>query len=201
MRRPRRFESTLIWPIGMLGIALTLSCFLVLAGIQQCSAAKNTLENAQNLLAANQHHLQDVHLEQAAMEANTRTFLRWQEQGLIGKENRLAWIDALQKNARTLGMRDIRIKFDTHQPFGNPSAAEMRWYVSTLHLSMNGIDEVRLLRLLKSLASEAMAELIIRRCDLKLAEKPADGTDDGPPSLNAECTIDWLTIDQTAERA
>ncbi len=201
MRLNPRFESPLIWPIGMLCIALTFTCFLVLAGMQQSGAAKNALANAQNLLAANQRYLEDVHLEKAAIEERAQMLLRWQEQGLIGKEHRLAWIDALQKNARALGMRDIRIKFDARQPFGKPSANEMRWYVSTLHLSMNGIDEERLLRLLNRLASEAKAEMIIRRCDLKLAEKPGDGPDEGPHSLNAECTLDWLTIDQTAERA
>lgn len=187
----------LIWPAAMLTIALIVSGFLVFAAGWQGSEAENAWLTAQRLLATNRRQLGDARLEKAAIEEDILNLRRWQEQGLIGKENRLLWVETVHQAARSVGIRDIRFKFDARQPLGKASPPGMRWYVSTLHLTIRKIDEVRLLRFLQQIESEAnRAVTRIRRCDLKLAP----GEDNEAPSLDAECALDWLTIDQGGER-
>ena len=185
-----------LWSVRLPLVALLLICTLVGLAAHKNNAALATWEGERNRLIAARRQLNEVDLEKARIDESIRMLAGWRARGVIGTGNRLAWIDTIQTAARSLGIHDMRFRFENSNPVADASPKGAHWQASTMHLSINGIDEVRLLQFLERITAEASAEVIVRRCDMRRAPNAQEV----PASLSAECVLDWFFITLRADR-
>lgn len=129
-------------------------------------------------------------------------FRRLYELGLIGSERRLSWLEALRRAGDASGLKQVAYKLDAQReakPDFSIDLGGYRLYVSTMSLSLALPHEGDLLRLFHALDRDALGQYAVRRCVLKRSGEQLDLGGENA-NVNADCTLDWWTINLGGER-
>lgn len=117
-------------------------------------------------------------------------------EGVVGRERRLDWVDALRGAARELKLPSLRYQLDTqkaydsgYSSFGTQSTA----YTSLMTLDVGLLHEEDLVRLFDALEKRAPGLFRVSSCSISLAPD-AIHTEPTVANLNATCSLDWLTV-------
>jgi hypothetical protein len=124
-------------------------------------------------------------------------FRRLYDDGLLGRERRLSWLEALRRAGDANGLKQVSYKLDAQRqatPDFSIALGDYRLYVSTMSLNLALLHEGDLLRVFKALDRDALGQYALKRCSLKRTGERLDlsGHD---ANLTADCKLDWLTID------
>lgn len=123
------------------------------------------------------------------------------QEGLVGAERRIAWLEALHNADRRVGLFGVQYKIEPQQKYDGalnlPNLGD-RLRSSQMSLDFGVAHEGDLLRFLESLKDQKVGLFSIRSCSLDPA-----GRDAVPaprrPNLSAKCDIRWLTIQSPDE--
>ena len=129
-------------------------------------------------------------------------FRRLYEAGLLGRERRLSWLEALRRAGDDNGLTQVAYKLDAQRqatPDFNIALGNYQLYASTMSLSLALLHEGSLLRLFKALDRDALGQYVVRRCVLKRTGEGLDLSAQGA-NINADCTLDWWTINLSGEQ-
>lgn len=143
-------------------------------------------EQEHRLQVARERHFH-LRLSKQTLATYRDRFHAYQARGLIDRENRLGWLERLQVAAHELDLSSLRYALAAQGAY-RPTTLEVPGAVtaSEMALRMTLRHEGDLIDLLDRLRDEAHELLWTRACDLR---RPADG-----PTLEAECTLLWLTV-------
>lgn len=173
-----------------------LTAALAVGASQWCLDARRAdLARAQQLRDAVFAKLNQVEQEKTEIRTYRPLFIGLRAQGWIGEENRLAWTEAIGHAQERLGLPSVSYEIDARQPLRLEAPMPMGDYQlraskMTLHLDLlHEMDLFNFLDELKTRGMLAMQDCTIRRNNLT----PQGGP--GPaPRLNADCTLNWLTL-------
>ena len=129
-------------------------------------------------------------------------FRRLFEGGLLGRERRLSWLETLRRAGDANGLPQLGYKLDAQRvatPDFSIALGDYQLYTSAMTLNLGLLHEGDLLQLLQALDRYALGQYSIKRCALKRAGEHLDLAAHGA-NLNAECTLDWWTINLSGER-
>ena len=123
-------------------------------------------------------------------------FVGFYNQGIIGPEQRLNWVETLRHAAAMIKIPALRYKVGSRQaytPEFNLSTAPYQIYTSTMKLNLGMLHENDLVRLLGKLDKNAYGLYSVKECALK---RIARRLEQGPQGQNvsAECTLLWFTL-------
>ncbi|HYY15132.1 MAG TPA: hypothetical protein VE965_00540 [Gammaproteobacteria bacterium] len=123
-------------------------------------------------------------------------FVGFYNQGIIGPEQRLNWVETLRHAAATIKIPALRYEVGSRQaytPEFNLSTAPYQIYTSTMKLNLGMLHENDLVRLLEELDKNAYGLYSVKECALK---RVARRLEQGPQGQNvsAECTLLWFTL-------
>jgi hypothetical protein len=123
-------------------------------------------------------------------------FVGFYNQGIIGPEQRLNWVETLRHAAAMIKIPALRYKVGSRQaytPEFNLSTAPYQIYTSTMKLNLGMLHENDLVRLLEELDKNAYGLYSVKECALK---RIARRLEQGPQGQNvsAECTLLWFTL-------
>ncbi|GMR01526.1 MAG: hypothetical protein BMS9Abin19_0922 [Gammaproteobacteria bacterium] len=129
------------------------------------------------------------------------TFLRLKEKSVIGDENRLSWVEVIQKTAQSRGMASVKYNISS-QILQDKKALGKKYkgidiFKSTMSLDMKFIHEGDLFAMLNALRNHAQGLSIIDRCDIELVNKsdPVDlSSEMARENMNAYCELSWYTL-------
>ncbi len=179
-----------------------------------------TLALALAAVSASGWHLHRAHLEEAAAllerdGARSRLahaemekeeirlyqpqFIELQRHGLVGVERRLDWVEAIRKIQEQRRLLPLTYEIDVQQPYRLETTLPTADYAllgSRMSLHMDLLHELDLLNFLSDLrlnGTFAVQECVIRRA---AGAAPAPGV--LAPTLNADCTLNWLTLTPSA---
>ena len=139
--------------------------------------------------------------EERIIEQFFPEFRRLYEAGLLGRERRLSWLEALRRAGDDNGLTQVAYKLDAQRqatPDFNIALGDYQLYASTMNLNLALLHEGSLLRLFKALDHDALGQYALRRCVLKRTGEGLDLTAQGA-NINADCTLDWWTINLSGE--
>ena len=136
--------------------------------------------------------------EEAVYRAHVDQFEQFTENGYIGEERRLSWIEALQAVNRELKLPVLKYDIRPRQ------ATELRdtdfvlndkltLYESVMQLNLGLLHGGDLFVLLSELKKRASGLFEVRGCDLRLASAELQ-FDAQHPNVNALCELAWYTI-------
>jgi hypothetical protein len=173
-------------------VLLSLSATYRMRAAQQLDLAQRTRSAATTLF----NHAE---AEKQEIRAYEPQFLALRQRGLIGEENRLAWIDALRRSQEQRKLLPISYDISPQQALQVPLPIVMGQYHlrgSRMRLQMDLLHEMDLLNLLDDLRQAGY--FAVQDCTLKRHASAAAGAASGAaPTLGAECELLWLTLGST----
>ena len=185
---------------ALLCFALTLLASVVLLSLSAAYRQREAqqLDFMRHARAAAASLFNHVEGEKQEIRAYEPQFLALRQRGLIGEENRLAWIDAIRRSQEQRKLLPIGYDISAQQVLPVPTPMVMGQYRlrgSRMQLRLDLLHELDLLNLLDDLRQAGY--FAVQDCTLKrngAAGAPAGAT----PSLSADCTRLWLTLGSVA---
>ena len=185
---------------ALLCFVLTLLVSVVLLSLSATYRAREAqqLDMAHRTRSAATTLFNHAEAEKQEIRAYEPQFLALRQRGLIGEENRLAWIDAIRRSQEQRKLLPISYEISPQQALQVPLPMVMGQYHlrgSHMRLRMDLLHEMDLLNLFDDLRQAGY--FAVQDCTLK-RQAAAGGASGAPPTLGAECELLWLTLGSVA---
>lgn len=181
---------------------------LVLTAVVLCSASaiswtRTQIQKDERLLAGQQGQLREAQNRFQRSGDERDLIVRYKppyealrEEGLIGPEQRINWLDALRTTNQETRLFGAEYQISTQQPY--PYAQELQaprlgMAQSIMKLNLRLAHEGELLRFFDRLASQRAGAFDINECTVERSAN-ADAPLNAQPNLRAECELAWITI-------
>lgn len=140
-----------------------------------------------------EQRLQQARTEEQELKERARAFQYLQSAGITGDEKRLDWSELLSRLQHEQKLPGMNYEFGVQQSLEKTNGAGYAWFASPLHLRLRLLHEGDLLKFLSRLQREAKAQVLIRGCQLTPVSEIGENNT-ALPLLEADCTMQWLTL-------
>jgi hypothetical protein len=158
---------------------------------------ERTYQREHNALVSVRSRYQTIDQEEERIRALMPAFSELQERGIIGREQRLDWVETLRRAVEELKLPSLRYAIDSQQPyepdFPVPVGGSFRPYASTMTLDLGLLHEGDLPALLDVLERSARGLYSVADCRIRRT-RPELGRDPRESNLQAQCRLRWLTV-------
>lgn len=173
----------------------TLAVSLLLAGALGWLRAQQdaALDQATRARQAASSQFQNIETEKHEIRIFQPRFEALQRAGLVGSENRLAWIEAIKQSQSSRRLPSVAYDIEPQQPLamGAPHAfGDYELRASRMRLQMGLIHELDLFNLLGDL--RAAGRYTVQDCKLKRTEAAPEAA--LAPRLAGDCTLIWVSL-------
>ena len=191
--------------LKQLRLPAVAAALLVALGAAAVGASRNYLAQAEATFTASQAQrvaaqtkMSKASGEEREIRDNLVFFRRMQDQGMIGSENRLDWIDSIARIKTARRLFEIKYSIEAQRPLDYPgitATGAMDFVVSRMKLDMMLLHEEDLLNFLSDLQGAGNSLASVRRCAMSRMDRgnPAAGQA-LQPRLRAECVIDLINL-------
>jgi hypothetical protein len=185
-------------PIAMavLAIVIGATCFF-LADLYRDSAAKTRAGTRASRVAAQERVLR-VSEEEREIRENLIDYERMREQGMLGDQNRIDWIEAIARIKNNRKLFEIKYRIEAQRPLdynGVVPASGAEFVVSRMRLDMLLLHENDLLDFLSDLQAARRAFVSVRQCMVtRLDRGSAPVAASVQPRLRADCQVDLVSV-------
>ncbi|MEW5942832.1 MAG: hypothetical protein AB1710_03140 [Pseudomonadota bacterium] len=165
--------------------------------------ARERLAKQQSELLEARQRLQKAGEEKAVILRYLPDFLRLQQQGFIGAEQRINWLEALRAANLRVKLFGVDYRIEAQQPSPLPvDTGSYRLRQSPARISLGLLHEEDLMRFIDELSAQQAGIFALRECVMQRRAAAKAGSDRLQPHLQAECSLAWLTIanDEAADR-
>lgn len=181
----------------MIGLGLALIAVTLLVGIanQMQDAAQAALDKQQNQLNQARQRYQTSGTEKETIVKYLPVYQRLIQEGFIGEERRIEWVDALRnihQQHKLFGINYSISAQEQYQPTFSLNLGAFGLYRSVMKLELSMLHEGDLLTLLDALADKQTTPFMLRECEISRVAKV--NPDKLAPYFLATCELDWLTI-------
>ncbi|MGC2518787.1 MAG: hypothetical protein WA373_06735 [Burkholderiales bacterium] len=188
LRLPAIIAAALI----VLGAAAIVVSEHYLASAKTASAAAR----AQRIAA--QDRMSKASEEEREIRASIVFYKKMQDQGMIGSENRLDWIESITRIKARRKLFEINYHIEAQKPLDYPgvtSSGATVFVVSRVKLDMTLLHEEDLLNFLSDLQNAGKSLVSVRRCSTaRLDRGGLTASQTLLPRLRSECQIDLITL-------
>ena len=120
-------------------------------------------------------------------------FLSYQDQGVIGQENRLSWAEILHKQDLALSLPVFNVQISPRQALHRSSTpASIKWFKSVQSIKADLLHEGDLLQILQSLKKHAEGLFRVASCKLTRADEIQ--LTPQAANINADCILHWYSL-------
>jgi len=122
-------------------------------------------------------------------------FIELHKKGVIGKEQRLNWIEVLRKTGMKYHIPALNYQIksqDTYTPGYSVTLGRFKLYSSKMTLNMRLLHEGDLFTVLDSLNKNARGLFSLNHCRLSKSAEIKETAD--APNISARCEMQWFTI-------
>jgi len=119
-----------------------------------------------------------------------------EEEGIIGREHRLDWIDVLRETARTVNVPRLEYAIDAQHAFDvgwDLGVGDYAVYASSMRLHLGLLHEGDLLRFLADLSKNISGLFGVSGCDMRRAGE-AIKNQPRASNVNVTCVLKFITI-------
>jgi hypothetical protein len=189
--------------LPMLAFALLVGAGVALIWWSQkvLVVAKQQLAAVSAERAQNTERLLRIADEEREVKEKIAVYRRLKDLGILGRERRLEWADAIKRIRTQRGLIDLRYRVEPQKPIaslpGKPGTVD--FYASTMKVNLALLHEEDLFGFLADLRNSGNAYYAIKHCTLGRTGVPPTAANLAA-RVNAQCDIDLITIvDQGAK--
>jgi hypothetical protein len=182
-------------PLVGLGLALILVTLLVGAASQKQDDAQAAMDKQQSQLNQARQRYQTSGLEKETIVKYLPVYQRLIQEGFVGEERRIEWVDALRNIHQQHKLFGINYSIgaqEQYQPAFALNLGSFGLYRSIMKLELSMLHEGDLLTLLEALSEKQTTPFMLRECEVKRVSKV--DPDKLAPYFLATCELDWLTL-------
>jgi len=142
-----------------------------------------------------------VDLEEKLIKDDYPEFLSLYQQGIIGAEHRLNWLETLRAGRDRLDIPDLRYQIDSREQYSpdyDVVSGPFELYTTRMKLTLDMLHEGDLFSLLQVLDERAEGLYTVSRCTIKRLKKKLELAVKAK-NLVAQCELAWETIDLPGE--
>jgi hypothetical protein len=181
--------------IVILVVSITVSAFMLYGSFYfQKSMYREFSRNDAHFRTISRRYLA-VDEEEKLIRQYYPRFIQLYKKGVIGKEQRLNWIEVLRKTGMDIKvpLLSYQIKSqDAYTPSYSVTLGRFKLYSSEMTLNMRLLHEGDLFSILDKLNRDAKGIYSLNSCRMSpngtIVEKP------DAPNINADCDLQWFTI-------
>ena len=195
MNLSRQDWNKLRYPVIFLGMALIFSTLLVGFADKRQSEALQAMELQQGQLNQARQRYQLSGQEKETIIKYLPLYQQLIQDGFIGEERRLEWVDGLRTIHQQNKLFGINYTISTQEEYKPAFALNVgpfSLHRSIMKLELSMLHEGDLLTLLDTLDAQESTPFIMRDCEITRLNEAI--TNNLVPNLRATCELDWLTI-------
>jgi hypothetical protein len=124
-------------------------------------------------------------------------FLELYHGGVIGREDRLNWIETLRDAGERLRIPSLNYEISSqgvYAPTFPLNLGRYQLFASPMTLSMQALHEGDLLRLIQLLDTRASGHYSLQACRISRLSQGLNTMSADRPNLGIQCDLDWFTI-------
>ena len=160
--------------------------------------AKTARAEARAQRVAAQDRMAKASEEEREIRENLVSYRKMQDQGMIGSENRLDWIDSIAGIKARRKLFEIKYTIEAQKALDYPgitSTGATVFVVSRMKLDMTLLHEEDLLNFLSDLQGAGKSLVSVRNCSIaRLDRGSLTASQTVLPRLRSECQIDLITL-------
>lgn len=182
-------------PLITFGVALIIATLLYSVTDERMVKAEQDLQSQQSLLNQARTRYQTSGAEKDNIVKHLPAYQKLIQQGFVGEEQRVDWIDDLRNINMRHKLFGINYNIGAMQDYKPAFPLDIGNFIlhrSTMKLSLAMLHEGDMLTLLQALPQEQNPPFMLRDCTITKAS--GGGRGKFLPNLNSECEIDWLTV-------
>lgn len=180
------------WGVAALACCVAVGVTAVLVSNGQLRDASATRAHVQQVRDAAYARYAYADNEKREIRAFQPPFIAMRERGLVGEENRLAWLDAIRRIQEERRLLPISYDITPQQavtPDPRVATGDYQLRASRMALHMDMLHELDLFNFLEDL--RVRGYFTVQDCAIK--RLGASGQADAP-ALSADCTLNWVTL-------
>lgn len=181
--------------LGIGSAALIFSGSYTSRAQQEQQAAQRKLNEAQHQLSEARNRLAAAQDDQKNMATYAQEYAVLLDHKIIGSNQRLDWIEGLDKIRKQSRVLDFKYTIAPQQPYMPPLPVESGNFdlnLSTMTLHFDLLHEEQLINFFEALRTDMKGRFILDRCALERSGAAPENV--SAPQLKAECTGGWLTL-------
>ena len=144
--------------------------------------------------------LQRVRGEESEIKQKSALFNQLQARGMVGEEQRLEWVELIREIRDKRRLIDLQYEFAPQRSLDNGAPGNgYAFYASTMKVQLKLLHEEDLTRFVDDLRRQAKALIQVKSCNVsRLPRNETEGS--VVAQLQADCLIDWLTLQAVAKK-
>lgn len=190
--------SMLRGALVLLVIALAIGGGLVYGGHHIASEAELVQRRGQGSFQAARARYLTLDEERRLIETFAPRYAALEDEGLIGEERRLSWVETLRAVARGMKMPALRYEIssqDTFEPDFPVPQGSYSVFATDMRLRMGLLHEADLPAVLTALAQGARGLFSVRDCSMVRRDGAFGGAPDPrEPNLDVDCRLQWFVV-------
>lgn len=149
------------------------------------------LLNAQRQVSAAQGKLRSTQNDLASLSTYAPEYAALADHKIIADEQRLDWIEELEKLHRQHRVVNLKYTLAAQQPYPALNSENFEIKLSPLNLQLELLHEMQLLQFIAALRSDTKGLFILDQCTLERIGTTSTSTG---AQLKADCSGGWITI-------
>jgi hypothetical protein len=140
--------------------------------------------------------------EERIIERLYPTFVQLHNQGILGQEHRLSWLESLRNAGEAIQLPEINYRINSQSVFTPEFPIDLGAfdvYVSEMDLSLGLLHEGDLLGLLHALNHNAEGLYSVSSCEANRVKEDVE-FDPARPTISVACRLSWFTVDLKGQR-
>lgn len=184
--------SRLRWPLLTAVVLAGAGAQLVWLAESGYESRHQELRRAEDEYQRGHSRMLRAERDEAQIRETIGRFRALEARGVVGPEQRLAWIERLRAAREQLRLPTLDYELHPRRPLDGAAvaAAGYRLSSSAMHLRAELVEEEDLLKLLDELRAEPSA--IVRPMWCRMGRDQGGGK-----GLAAECELEWITVEPT----
>lgn len=202
MSRTREELRLLRWPLLGLAAMLLLALGVGTAALHFVRESRTHTAAAEAEAARLRAEARRLQSEEQDMRAKIAAYQSIAARGMIGPEQRLGWVELIRAVQRERRLPGLEYEFQPQQSLPGMSGNSGYTFMnSPMRARLDLLHEDDLLRFVGDLQARAPALVRLRSCRIVRTDggarntpKPGANVAGPPPQLQADCLLDWITL-------
>jgi hypothetical protein len=195
-------KSKIDWSVIKLSIitfsiCLVVGCSLVFSSYYFSNKLSLELNQNKRLFLSVSRRYIDVDQEEKLLQEYFPQFVALYNRGIIGREKRLNWIEALRQSGEKINLPSLRYSINSQEEFVPEfpiNYAGYAIYSSSMQLNLGLLHEGDLFELLSFIDNNAEGLYTISECSFSKASSEVI-FDKNVANISAACQLEWMTLD------
>lgn len=190
------------WPIirgavGVLGLCVVLSAILLSTSFLFRAEMQTDFDKHHRRFKNISQRYLAVDQEEKIIKIHYPRFVELYNQGVIGTEKRLNWLEALRRAGDVIKLPELRYQIESRKAYTPDyanSTGAYELYATSMQLNLGLLHEFDLSKLLSELNDRAAGLYNVVNCSLRRNNKTI-ALDPDQTNINAHCELLWFSID------